>query len=176
MKKLIADIKGVTLMELVIALTIVAIGAAIAAPNMSGWMARSKINAEARNVYSVYQLARSEAIKRNRDVTVGIVFGSNYGQSVICSCVGTNADVQAWLGGTNPPAIITPMTTLPSDIKLSLVGNTSYAGLRTWDFTSRGTFVSGNENQPFDMINKKLASSNFKKSFTFTIGGSITIH
>jgi prepilin-type N-terminal cleavage/methylation domain-containing protein len=176
MKKLIADIKGVTLIELIIVLTIVAIGAAVAAPNLSGWMARSKLNAEARNLYSVFQLARSEAIKRNQNVVVGIVFGSDYGQTIVCTCVGTNATVQAWIGGTTPATIIKPMTTLPSDIKIFLVGNTGYAGLTTWEYTSRGTFINGDENQPIDIFNKKLTSSNNKKRFTFTLGGSITIN
>jgi prepilin-type N-terminal cleavage/methylation domain-containing protein len=176
MKKLIADIKGVTLIELIIVLTIIAIGAAIAAPNINGWMARSKLYAEARNLYSVFQLARSEAIKRNQNVVVGIVSGSDYGQTIVCTCVGTNATVQTWIGGTTPATIIKPMTTLPSDIKINLVGNPTYAGLTTWQYTSRGTFINGDENKPIDIFNKKLASSNNKKRFTFTLGGSITIN
>jgi prepilin-type N-terminal cleavage/methylation domain-containing protein len=176
MKRLIDNIKGVTLIELIVVLTIIAIGAAMAAPNMNVWMAKSKLNAEARKTYSVFQLARSEAIKRNQNVAVGIVFGSNYGQSVVCSCVGTNATVQAWIGGTTPATIITPMTTLPNDIKLIWLADPNFTQLRTWEYTSRGTFLSGNENQPFDIGNKKLPTSSSRKHFTFTLGGSITIN
>jgi prepilin-type N-terminal cleavage/methylation domain-containing protein len=174
MKKLIADIKGVTLIELIIVLTIVAIGAAIAAPNINGWMARSKLNAEARNVYSVFQLARSEAIKRNQNVAVSIRWAGTggAGPNDFCSYVGTNAD---WNNG-NPATFITPITHMPNGLRLIWLAVPADTGRTTWEFTSRGTFITGDQNQPFYIQSNALQSSNNKKNFTFTLGGSVAIN
>ena len=157
MKRLIANIKGVTLIELIVVLTIIAISAAIAIPNMSGWMAKMKLNAEARKVYSSFQLARSEAIKRNSDVAVRITWATNTYDSYLVS---------------NTAIVFTPPTTMPKGFTL---GPTQGAST-TWEYTSRGTFITGDEAKPFYIQNVKLPSAINKKSFIFTLGGSVSIH
>jgi prepilin-type N-terminal cleavage/methylation domain-containing protein len=156
MKRLIANIKGVTLIELIVVITIIAIGAAIAVPNMSGWMARTKLNAEARKVYSVFQQARSEAIKRNSDVAVRITWATNTYDSYLVSTTGI---------------VFTPPTTMPKGFTLGPTQGTQ----TTWEYTSRGTFITGDDAKLFYIQSDALPSTNNKKSFTFTLGGTVTI-
>lgn len=173
MKRLIANIKGVTLIELIVVLTIIAISAAIAVPNMSGWMAKMKLNAEARKVYSAFQLARSEAIKNNQNVAVSIRWaGNGSGTNDYCSYLGTNAD---WNGG-NPSKFFTPITPIPKGFRLIWQASPSSTSRTTWEYTSRGTFINGDEAQPFYIQSDTLPSANNKKSFIFTLGGSVSIH
>lgn len=60
--------KGFTLMEAMIVAVIIAIAAALAVPNFSGWMQRRAVNNEARRIASTLQLAKSEAVTRNTNV------------------------------------------------------------------------------------------------------------
>ncbi|HEY9159471.1 MAG TPA: GspH/FimT family pseudopilin [Desulfomonilia bacterium] len=170
MKRIFADIKGVTLIELIIVLAIVAIGAAMAAPGMSEWMARAKLNAEARKIYSVFQLARSEAIKNNHDVCVGIVFNSDgisysYGKSNYTVRLGTYSEYNS------STTTFLATKTVPSTMRLYMPDYPAYTGLTTWQYTSRGSFLPGDETQTLILQSK----SGYKKTFTFTFGGSVTI-
>ena len=61
---------GFTLVELVTVLTIVAILAAIAMPNLAVMMAGQRMRATGTDLVSSLLLARSEAIKRNADVEI----------------------------------------------------------------------------------------------------------
>lgn len=169
------DKKGVTLTELMVVLAIIGIAAAIAVPSMGDWIARMKLNAESRKVYSVFQLARSEAIRNGQNVVVGIIFGANYGDTRICACVGTWATANAWMnGGVAPARIIIPITRLPRDIKIFWPGEPEgYPGLTTWEYTSRGTLIPGDDAQPIDIGSSRLPTK--LSHFTFTLGGSVNI-
>jgi prepilin-type N-terminal cleavage/methylation domain-containing protein len=164
MKRILADIKGVTLIELIIVLVIIAISAAMAAPSMGEWMARSKLNSEARKIYSIFQLARSEAIKNNHDVCVGIVFNS-YGTSNYTVKLGTYTEYGA------STTIFQATKTVPGTMRLYMFAYPAYTGLTTWQYTSRGSFLSGDEGQTLVLESE----SGYKKTFTFTFGGSVTI-
>ena len=67
--------RGFTLIELVVTLAIVAILAALAVPSFSSIALSSKLNSISSGFVASAQLARSEAIKRNRQVTLGAVSG-----------------------------------------------------------------------------------------------------
>ncbi len=69
------DNKGYSLMELMTVVVIIGIMAAVAAPNMSGWLARRELNSSARNLAGHLQLARSEAVKDN--IETAIVFADH---------------------------------------------------------------------------------------------------
>jgi prepilin-type N-terminal cleavage/methylation domain-containing protein len=62
--------KGFTLSEVMIVVVIIAITAALAVPNMSGWLATQRLKSATRTVVSHLLQSRMEAIDRNRNVSV----------------------------------------------------------------------------------------------------------
>src|SRR4030095_3814970 len=62
--------RGMTLVELAIAITLVAILATIAMPNLTATLANQRLRAAGTDLMSALLIARSEAIKRNAQVEV----------------------------------------------------------------------------------------------------------
>lgn len=67
---------GFTLIELMVAVAVVGILAAIAAPSFSDLIAKQRAKAAATDLYLALAKARSEAIKRNSNVTLSPKSGS----------------------------------------------------------------------------------------------------
>lgn len=67
--------RGFTVMELMIVVAVVAVLAAIAAPSFRGTLANSRVKTAATDIHLSLLRARSEAIKRNADVTVAAAGG-----------------------------------------------------------------------------------------------------
>ena len=61
---------GFTLMELMVAIAIIAITASIAIPNIIGWLPTHRLASASRAILSVLQQARLRAVKENTFVTV----------------------------------------------------------------------------------------------------------
>ncbi len=57
--------KGITLIELLIVLVIIFIGAALMVPNISGWMYHYRLRSAARDVVSVMRTAQMKAVSSN---------------------------------------------------------------------------------------------------------------
>jgi len=75
--------KGLTLIEVMIVITFITILASLAAPSFSNILRRQQVRGEADILFSLVYLARSEAIKRNKVVTIcksddGMVCGGSW--------------------------------------------------------------------------------------------------
>jgi len=57
--------KGVTLIELVVVIVIIAIGAALTTPNIGGWMTNYRLGSATRDVVSTMRIAQMKAISNN---------------------------------------------------------------------------------------------------------------
>ena len=68
--------KGFTLLELIIAIAVMAILMAIATPSFNTWRAQASLKAEAREVLGSFQRARSEAVTRNTLIVLSFSEGS----------------------------------------------------------------------------------------------------
>ncbi len=64
--------KGVTLIELIVVMVIIAIGAALTTPNISGWLTNYRLISAARDVASTLRLAQIKAVSTN--TTYQVVF------------------------------------------------------------------------------------------------------
>jgi len=64
------QVKGFTLLELLIVISFVAIIMAIGIPNFSKWKEKYEINGQAKKVYFDMMLARSTSVKNNNNVSV----------------------------------------------------------------------------------------------------------
>jgi type IV fimbrial biogenesis protein FimT len=68
--------RGYTLLELMVTLGIVGILAGVAAPSFSDFVRTQQLRSVANDLATSFQLARSEAVKRNADITVARVGSS----------------------------------------------------------------------------------------------------
>jgi type IV fimbrial biogenesis protein FimT len=103
---------GLTLVELMIVVAIVAILAAAAAPSYRAWIQNSKVRTAAESIQNGIQRARSEALIRNTPVQFSL--GANSAWTVQCITAASCADFPGGLiesrvsneGGTSAATIV----------------------------------------------------------------------
>lgn len=93
--------RGMTLVELMITLTIIGILLTIAATTFSRWIGNLKIRGAAESIEYGMQLARSEAVKRNRLVYFTLVDSLNPGCANVATAVDLLSTQWNWIVSTD---------------------------------------------------------------------------
>jgi general secretion pathway protein H len=117
--------KGITLMELLVVFVIIAIGAALMAPNISGWLPNYQLRSATRDVASVMRVAQIKAVSMNTPFRISF------------DTLNDNYLVEYWTSGSWVADGGTQ--TLPSGVKF----NTTFAGNIT-TFSPNSTATDGN--------------------------------
>jgi type IV fimbrial biogenesis protein FimT len=68
---------GFTLAELMVVIAIIAVVSAIAMPNMLTWRQKHRVGSAARDILNALEIARSEAVRDDQQVTVTFDFGGD---------------------------------------------------------------------------------------------------
>ena len=97
---------GFTLVELMVAITILAIMLFIALPNFAVWMQNTQIRTAGEAVLNGMQLARAEAIRRNTNVELRMDASSGWTARV----AGTGEVIQSRLAGEGSAAALVTIT------------------------------------------------------------------
>src|SRR5512139_107131 len=69
--------KGITLMELIIVLAIIALGAVLMVPNIGAWLPNYRLRSATRDIVSTMRLAQMKAVSTNVPYTVTFDEGNN---------------------------------------------------------------------------------------------------
>jgi len=64
--------KGVTLLELIIVMVIIAIGATLVAPNIGQWLQHYRLRSATRDIVSTMRTAQMKAVSTNREYRVSL--------------------------------------------------------------------------------------------------------
>lgn len=100
--------RGVTLIELMIAIIIVSILLAIALPNFSAWIQNAQIRTATESIQNGLQLARAEAVRRNEAVSFILGSGSSWTVSAV-AVPGTPIQSRtSGEGSANVTVVVTP--------------------------------------------------------------------
>lgn len=121
---------GFTLIEVMIAVAIVAIGAALAAPEFARWHAQTQLRQATSEVVSQLTLARMAAMNRNRGVDVTIQATSGV-VTVGATASGSSAEV---IPSTSLMRSVRGVAGGPVTVSFSSLGTRSSAGTGTQSF------------------------------------------
>jgi len=155
----IQNIRGFTITELMVVAVIIAIGAAIAAPNIGGWLAKQRLNSSSRTIAAHLQQARMTALKFNKDVR--ICFENN------ASPTPDRYIVEADL--TDP---VVPWTTLEDDIDITPNFTVVAMAANSTGFDSRGLAL---QQGSIVVQSTKAPVADNTRTITLSLGGSISI-
>lgn len=134
--------RGVTLIELMVTVAVLAIILAIGVPSLQGFIASSRVRSATQDLYSALQTARIEAIRRGIRVTVCKA------NATLTDCDGSRQWHQGWIvfadrtPGTEPKVdntdtILATQNALASDIRIT--GNGGSNGTATYvSYTADG--------------------------------------
>jgi len=75
--------KGVTLIELIVVLAIIAIGAVLAVPNLGPWLANYRLRSATRDITSTLRTAQMKAVSINLDHRVSFTEGTGSAASYV---------------------------------------------------------------------------------------------
>lgn len=125
--------QGFTIMELMVAVAIVGILAAIAVPNFLAYIPKHRLNQGARTVFSALQYARVTAVKDQIDVVIDFNTGSDSFNIFIDDGRGGGVAVDGVQNGSEPTV---KSGTLSSGVEIQ---SASFSGAVSWTrYDSRG--------------------------------------
>lgn len=91
--------RGITMMEVMVTVAIIAIMMAVGAPTLARWMQNNQIKTSAQNVLNGLQLARGEAVRRNARVQFTLTDkAGTTGWSVGCLTVTATCEANIQIG------------------------------------------------------------------------------
>ncbi len=169
--------RGFSLMELMIAIAILAIVIAIAVPSFSGVIGDSKLRGQVSELQAALSYARTEAIRQNRNV---VFCHSNNG--INCT-IPPEAGWEGWLVSTAGPVLANPVTPAlrtgiiaAAPMKISSGPNLQVASANhAIRFTPQGLARTFAVNTPLsDLIRVCIASTSTKpntRDIQFNSGG-----
>jgi type IV fimbrial biogenesis protein FimT len=128
--------EGFTMVELMIAMGIIAIMAAIAVPSIISWLPNYRLKAAASEMISNFQKAKLEAVKRNTDVVITFTKANATQAGSYQIFVDDNPGNGAFDAGER---VLVDHKPMPKDVSLY---NTTFPGNLT-GFNSRGLPTSG---------------------------------
>lgn len=131
---------------------IIAIAAALAIPNMSGWFGKKNLDSISLQMFSDFQRARSEAITRGRTVTIQINKAGGWYE------IHDSANSQ-----------IVPQTTMPNNITIA---DTTFATVDTSGINSRGFATKQGS---VTIHSTSAPSGNSNRTITLWLGGVVSI-
>ncbi len=154
-----SNLSGVTLIELMIAIALMAILMLLAMPSYSVWLQNSRIRSVSESVLNGLQRARAEAVARNKNVA--FVLGTNSGWTV--TDIGSGAAIDSKSSGEGSQGV--SVSILP-------------ANATTITFGSLGTVLSNANGSAaitqVDFDSSVLSAANSRKlRITVGVGGSV---
>lgn len=166
---------GLTLVELMIAIAIISILAAIAIPNYIRQQPFRNLNTAGREIYANLQLAKAEAIRRNANVVMEFIPGSPFTSYRVF------VDNGAGVGGVSGDRILNgsePVLVLPTTLPQDVLGTQNFGAPNAVGFSSRilptgmGTVtlnIDADGNGVADLIGGQTTF----RSITVTIAGAV---
>jgi type IV fimbrial biogenesis protein FimT len=184
--------RGLSMIEIAIVLLIVAILFRVAAPNFSGWLHNTQVRTASESIVDALQLARSEAMRRNRSVMFWItsqaappaadwLVGCSIpvGAGVVPEAVG-DCPGSATGNGVPPPAPPTNWISRQAALDLQTPWPqvvTTPAGATVVTFNSLGMVAGNADGTPaitrFDIIDPTIAPANARPLRIVVSGGNI---
>jgi prepilin-type N-terminal cleavage/methylation domain-containing protein len=153
-----SDNTGFTLLELMMVVVIIAIMAAVAIPNMSGWFSKKDLDGATREIFTTIQQARLLAIKNNEEVRVSFRTSTSPHSYVV--------------RGLNSGMLIRWKLMPNMHISFNNINFAGALGATTTGFTSRGLAL---QNGTITIISSDAPISKNTRTITISVGGNATI-
>lgn len=94
--------RGISMIEVGVTMTLLALLLAAGAPSMSEWMQNLRVRNAAESIQYGLQKARAEALRRNRNITFWLVSGAD--QRVVDNSCALSSAAGSWVISQNDPA------------------------------------------------------------------------
>lgn len=140
MKNLFPMQRGISMIEVMATIAVLAVVMAIGAPNLSSWMHNTEIKSTAQNVLTGLQLARGEAVRRNARVSFTLTDASGT-TSWLVGCATCKAPIQtgtATEGGQNARLGVSTASLSGTNYAAPIAAGSGMSGAPSVVFTAFG--------------------------------------